>query len=466
MRTMNLMKKAMLMLVLLWTMISGAMATSTSSGPHDVMVGETKRIDLPASVTQNAYFSFGATVTNGTGYVRVKESNKNYVRVEGLAVTPDVGVIVTYSYQDQFYKSHTHDLRIRVKAESQSTTGTTEKDVVNIAETMTLKVGEAKQITASSSYGEVVFTWRSDDTEIVTLKDNVTGTGNNRITGMKAGTTVVTATSQKGGWAKCTVTVTDETEQMAATSVALSHHQLGLMVGQEFQLSAIVLPESTTDKSLTWSSTDSNIVTVDETGKIKVVKDGAAKIVVSTSNGLSDTCLVFCRAQAQESSVVELNDSEGISELPEKADVKYSRTFLKGWNSVCLPFALDVEQLGTGSQLAVFDKIVDDGTSVKITFTSVQRVDGGIPCLVYVPEELVFGYDEKDIDLVQAPLNDGVMKGSYTTSVIGGGCYKLNQSGTAWGTTKALNAVCAPFRAFIDLAVSCGADVEIKVSNK
>jgi len=466
MRTMNLMKKGMLMLVLLWAIISGAMAASTSSGPHDVMVGEIKRIDLPASVTQNAYFSFGATVTNGSGYVRVKESNKNYIRVEGLAVTPDAGVIVTYSYQDQFYKSHTHDLKIRVKSESQSTTGTTGKDVVSIAETMTLKVGESKQILAASSYGEVVFTWRSDDTGIVTLKDNVTGTGYNRITGVKAGTTVITASSQKGGWAKCTVTVTDDTEQVAATSIALSHHQLGLTVGQEFQLSASLLPESTTDKSLTWTSTASDIVTVDGTGKIKAIKDGAAKIIVSTSNGLSDTCVVYCRAQAQESNLVDLNDSEGISELPEKADIKYSRTFLQGWNSVCLPFALDVEQLGPGSQLAVFDKIVDDGNSVKITFTSVQRVDGGIPCLVYVPEEFVFGYDEKDVDLVQVPLNNGVMKGSYTTSVIGGGCYKLNQSGTAWGTTKALNAVCAPFRAYIDLAVSNGADVEIKVSNK
>ena len=202
------MKRVMSMLVLLWTMTIGTMAASTSSGPHDVLVGETKRIDLPASVTQNASLFWRAVVTNGSGYVNVVEYTKSYVRVEGLAVTPDAGVIVTFHYQDQFYKSHTHDLRIRVKAESQSITGTTEKDVVSIAETMTLKVGEAKQITASSSYGEVVFTWRSDDTEIVTLKDNVTGTGNNRITGMKAGTTVVTATSQKGGWAKCTVTVT------------------------------------------------------------------------------------------------------------------------------------------------------------------------------------------------------------------------------------------------------------------
>ena len=115
MKPKNFMKRVVPILVLLWTMTIGAMAASTSSGPHDVLVGEIKRIDLPASVTQNAYFSIGATVTNGSGYVRVKESNKNYVRVEGLAVTPDAGVIVTYSYQDQFYKSHTHDLKIRVK---------------------------------------------------------------------------------------------------------------------------------------------------------------------------------------------------------------------------------------------------------------------------------------------------------------------------------------------------------------
>ena len=366
------------MLVLLWTMTIGAMAASTSSGPHDVLVGETKRIDLPASVTQNASLYWRAVVTNGSGYVRVVEYTKSYVRVEGLAVTPDAGVIVTFHYQDQFYKSHTHDLKIRVKSVGQSsgTTGISGKDNVALPETMTLKVGEAKQITASSSYGEVVFTWRSDDTGIVTLKDDVTGTGNNRITGVKAGTTIITARSQKGGWAQCAVMVTDGTNK------------------------------------------------------------------------------------------IEIDDSEGVAELPEKADVSYSRTFLKGWNSVCLPFALDVQQLEEGSQLAVLDKVVYGGNSSKIVFTSVERVDGGIPCLVYVPEDWDFHYDEKDVDLVQAPLNEGVMKGSYTTSVIGGGCYKLNQSGTEWGSTRALNAVCAPFRAYINMTVSCGADVEIKVSNK
>ena len=380
MKPKNFMKRVMPVLVLLWTMIIGAMAASTSSGPHDVLVGETKRIDLPASVTQNASLSWRAVVTNGSGYVRVVEYTKSYVRVEGLAVTPDAGVIVTFHYQDQYYKSHTHDLKIRVKSAGQSsgTTGTSGKDNVTLPETMTLKVGESKQITASSSYGEVVFTWRTDDANVVTLKDDVTGTGNNRVTGVKAGTTVITARSQKGGWAQCTVTVTDESE----------------------------------------------------------------------------------------TNEIEMDDSEGVTDLPEKADVSYSRTFLKGWNSVCLPFALDLQQLVEGSQLAVFDKVVDEENSSKIVFASVERVDGGIPCLVYVPEDWEFHYDEKDVCLVQTPLNSGALKGSYTTSVIGGGCYKLNQSGTAWGITKALNAVCAPFRAYIDLAISSGVDVEIKVSNK
>ena len=54
MKPKDFMKRVMSMLVLLWTMTIGTMAASTSSGPHDVRVGETKRIDLPASVTQNA----------------------------------------------------------------------------------------------------------------------------------------------------------------------------------------------------------------------------------------------------------------------------------------------------------------------------------------------------------------------------------------------------------------------------
>ena len=74
------------------------------------------------------------------------------------------------------------------------------------------------------------------------------------------------------------------------TGVALDKSSLTLAVGGTAQLTATVSPENATDKTVTWSSSDNGVVTV-EAGKITAKKVGTATIT-ATAGEHSATCTV------------------------------------------------------------------------------------------------------------------------------------------------------------------------------
>lgn len=71
----------------------------------------------------------------------------------------------------------------------------------------------------------------------------------------------------------------------SVTSVSLDKEELALTVGEEVTLSATVLPDNATDKTVTWSSSNENVATVDENGKVTAIAAGEATITVTTTDG-------------------------------------------------------------------------------------------------------------------------------------------------------------------------------------
>ncbi|WP_288225970.1 Ig-like domain-containing protein [uncultured Enterococcus sp.] len=61
---------------------------------------------------------------------------------------------------------------------------------------------------------------------------------------------------------------------------------LSLAVGANETLTATVLPENASDKTVTWESGDSTIVTVDASGKVAGLKTGTTDITVKTKSGV------------------------------------------------------------------------------------------------------------------------------------------------------------------------------------
>ena len=81
-------------------------------------------------------------------------------------------------------------------------------------------------------------------------------------------------------------------EPVAVTSVKLSKSKKSLNIGDTFTLTATVKPNDATDKSVTWSSSDTSVATVDENGVVTAVAEGTATITATASNGVEASCTV------------------------------------------------------------------------------------------------------------------------------------------------------------------------------
>ena len=78
------------------------------------------------------------------------------------------------------------------------------------------------------------------------------------------------------------------------TGVTLSATELSLSVGQTcYDLFATVEPEG--EFRLTWRSSSTAVVTVDEIGTVRCVGEGTATVTVYTENGLSASCVFTCK---------------------------------------------------------------------------------------------------------------------------------------------------------------------------
>ena len=79
----------------------------------------------------------------------------------------------------------------------------------------------------------------------------------------------------------------------AVTGVTLNQNTISLDISQHETLVATVLPEDADNKNVTWSSSDDDVVTVNENGILSPMSNGTAIITVTTEEGsFTDTCNV------------------------------------------------------------------------------------------------------------------------------------------------------------------------------
>ncbi len=76
-----------------------------------------------------------------------------------------------------------------------------------------------------------------------------------------------------------------ESETVPVTGIEFTDIAVTIGVGEKYQLQVNIYPENATDKSLTWKSTNSNVVSVSQSGVVTGVKKGAATIDAITNDG-------------------------------------------------------------------------------------------------------------------------------------------------------------------------------------
>jgi len=149
--------------------------------------------------------------------------------------------------------------------------------------------GQSAQITATVSPANAAnrnVAWSSSDPAIAAVDQNGV------VTAHASGTATITATTQDGGYtAGCEVNVMFVAVPVG--EVALSAVDASMFVGEEKQLVCIVLPLDATNTNVTWSSSDPEIATVDQTGKVTGHSVGEAVITIqSRQGGKISTCVV------------------------------------------------------------------------------------------------------------------------------------------------------------------------------
>lgn len=83
------------------------------------------------------------------------------------------------------------------------------------------------------------------------------------------------------------------TNPIKVTGVSLDKESLTLKVGDAETVKATVSPSTASDKSVSYASSNKDVVVVDEDGEITSVSDGTADIEVTTNDGnKKDTCEV------------------------------------------------------------------------------------------------------------------------------------------------------------------------------
>ncbi len=152
--------------------------------------------------------------------------------------------------------------------------------------TMNLEYGAGDTLTATVypvDADNKNVTWDSNDTGVAT----VDASGN--VDAVDYGTTTITVTTEDGGHTDtCEVTVIKHVD-----GVTLNKETASLYVGDEQTLTATVSPSDASNKSVSWSSNNTNAATVDSSGKVKAVGKGTATITVTTNDGsFTDTCEV------------------------------------------------------------------------------------------------------------------------------------------------------------------------------
>ena len=103
--------------------------------------------------------------------------------------------------------------------------------------------------------------------------------------------TFTTQTESLGYFAVIDSSISDGNND-EVTKVTLNKTSASMKKGDKLQLSATVLPQTATDKSVTWESSNIAVATVDNKGVVNAVSAGSAKITATAANGISAYCTI------------------------------------------------------------------------------------------------------------------------------------------------------------------------------
>ena len=272
---------------LTWTTSDDAVATVDANGVVTAVAAGTATItatatngtddtsdDKTATCTVTVTQNYKVTLADGT------EDSGNWTI---SPANPQPGDVVTITYggtkKVKSVKAVKKAAVIKVTIITLNKTETT----INVGSTETLSVTAI----APSNATDKTYTWNSDNTAVATVDaDGV-------VTAKAAGTANITATANDGSGvtATCAVTVI-----VPVSSITINNAPTeALFVNSKGTLTATVLPDNATEKTVTWSSSDPDYVSINATTgeyEVKGTKGYGSATITATAGGKTATCTI------------------------------------------------------------------------------------------------------------------------------------------------------------------------------
>lgn len=152
-------------------------------------------------------------------------------------------------------------------------------------QTLTLKVNEVATLVATvlpDNATDKTIEWTSSDNDVVEV-------ARGRLLAHKAGDAEITATAKDGQGAKATVTVKVIVEAESVEVSGAKH----VAINGTVTFAATVAPENATDKTVTWTTDNDKIATVDKNGVLTGVAEGKVVVTATTANGKTANISVY-----------------------------------------------------------------------------------------------------------------------------------------------------------------------------
>lgn len=166
-------------------------------------------------------------------------------------------------------------------------------------------------ITISGGLGDYITDWKSSNEAVVCVDYY------GQLMPKSAGTAIITATTAGGTVGTQKVTVVDSAQKISIPSTAT------IARGSKKKLEATTTPSPTSSK-ISWTTSDTNVATVDQSGNVTGVNIGSAVITAATDNGYSSICTVTV-------------DAPVTSMEFEKPSVTVYKNDVQKLNLICMP---------------------------------------------------------------------------------------------------------------------------------
>ena len=151
---------------------------------------------------------------------------------------------------------------------------------------LTLSVGDQSRLTALITPDNATnknITWSSSNEAVVTV--DATG----MLTAVGSGSATIIVQTEDGGY----IDMPNVTVLQPVKEIELSNTELSVKKGTVLWLNATIKPDTADNKTVVWSSSDTSLATVDQTGKVTTLAVGTVTIAcVSEDNGTVAYCVI------------------------------------------------------------------------------------------------------------------------------------------------------------------------------